>query len=90
MLDTGVRTPSPNSSPVPPIVEPVPFNILLEPLYFGVLPESVIPILLFLVPLVLICAFVVTPMANSYFSGVVKEINKELVMRRGGKERKSE
>ncbi|KAA1471637.1 hypothetical protein DENSPDRAFT_859058 [Dentipellis sp. KUC8613] len=48
LIDTGVRPPSTQPHPVPP----VPFIVRLEPLLLGVLPASVAPILAFLVSVI--------------------------------------
>jgi len=47
VVHTGVLTPSPTSAQH--IIEPVPFNLILEPLYFGVLPASLTPVIAYLV-----------------------------------------
>ncbi|KDQ62931.1 hypothetical protein JAAARDRAFT_28899 [Jaapia argillacea MUCL 33604] len=60
-------------SPQPP---PVTFNVILEPLYFQVLPASVIPILSFLVPLVVI-GIVSTFPINRFFRGLAESARSE-------------
>ncbi|KAH8094687.1 hypothetical protein BXZ70DRAFT_947092 [Cristinia sonorae] len=74
LVDTGVRT--------PPIIDelpqkPVPFTVVLEPLHFGVLPKSVIPIIVFIIPVVLVSAYVVAPMVNTRLAAVAKLAREE-------------
>jgi len=69
LVDTGVRPPSAEV----PDTEPVKFMVILEPLYFGVLPASVAPILAFLVPLVAFASFVVVPFVNRHLSKIAEE-----------------
>jgi len=74
LIDAGVRTPPTNvTSP-----DTVPFIVLVEPLYFGVLPKSVVPILLFLVPVVGVAWFVVVPFVHGYLSQQARQIREEL------------
>ncbi|KAJ7597884.1 hypothetical protein C8J56DRAFT_771609 [Mycena floridula] len=56
--NAGVRPGSINDVDIEPV--PVPFILTLEPLYFGFLPSSVLPILLFLLPLIAVSTFSVT------------------------------
>jgi len=65
IVDTGVLTPSSST----PSVEPVPFILILEPLYFGVLPASVVPILVFLLLVIGLAGFAV-PWITRYIEGV--------------------
>lgn len=52
LVDTGVRTPSwSGADTTHSLAEPVPFIVLLEPLYLGLLPLSIVPTVLFLAPL---------------------------------------
>jgi hypothetical protein len=55
-VDTGVLTPLPDQSPnhhvvLPRITRSVPFTLIVEPLYVGVLPASALPVLLFMIPI---------------------------------------
>lgn len=51
------------------------FMIILEPLYFGVLPASVIPVLLFLIPVVLFSVLFVAPRVHAYLHKVAGEVS---------------
>ncbi|KAJ7597782.1 hypothetical protein C8J56DRAFT_1041955 [Mycena floridula] len=53
-VNTGVRPASTNDVENKPV--PVPFILTLEPLYFGFLPSSVLPIIIFLLPIIVISA----------------------------------
>ncbi|KAH9947087.1 hypothetical protein B0H21DRAFT_363002 [Amylocystis lapponica] len=78
LVDTGVRTPSSATDVGESLPEPVPFIVLLEPLYLGVLPATVAPILLFLVLILSFTAVVVVPFINRYLSTVVHDARAEL------------
>ncbi|KII94249.1 hypothetical protein PLICRDRAFT_50230 [Plicaturopsis crispa FD-325 SS-3] len=73
-VDIGVLTPS--STPSPPVGR-VPFIILLEPLYLGILPASVLPTLLFLVPLALLAGLGV-PWIYAYLERVADRAISEM------------
>jgi hypothetical protein len=60
-------------------VEPVPFVLILEPLYFGVLPASVVLILSFLLPIVGVAAFAV-PWVTGHLEGVARLAREEMGM----------
>lgn len=66
----------PSSKPTPGLV---PFILILEPLYFGVLPESTIPVLYFLIPVVLLAGLAV-PRANKYLAEIASLCRQEMVM----------
>jgi len=68
-VDTGVLTPSPTSAQH--VVEPVPFNLILEPLYLGVLPASLVPTITYLVILAG-AAYLAFPSIHSYLHGVAQ------------------
>ncbi|CAL1694848.1 unnamed protein product [Somion occarium] len=72
-VDTGLRAPSRQKEDV----KPIPFILLLEPLYFGVLPKSVIPIVLFLVPVVLCATLVAAPFVNKFIARIAAEARLE-------------
>lgn len=80
LVDTGVRPPA-AAAPA----EPVPFAVLLEPLYFGVVPASVVPIVAFLVPVVLCAAWVVAPFVNAQLARVADQARKEIVLMKAAK-----
>ncbi|KZT27500.1 hypothetical protein NEOLEDRAFT_90272 [Neolentinus lepideus HHB14362 ss-1] len=52
LTHTGIRPATHFDSSTKMTLEPVPFVIVLEPLYLGVIPASVTPILIFLIPLI--------------------------------------
>jgi hypothetical protein len=72
LVDTGIRTPLPHNQHK--IIEsaPVPFIVILEPLYFGVLPATVIPTLFFLVPVLAVAALAV-PLINTYLADLARQ-----------------
>jgi len=70
LIDTGVLTPTRDMLP-PRTAEAVPFNLILEPLYLGVLPASVLPIVLFLVPIIVLAGLMV-PFINTYLEGIIR------------------
>lgn len=79
-VDTGVLTPTLNShtSGKNPVQAPlVPFILLLEPLYFGVLPSTVVPVLAYIV-FVIIVACMSVPILNRYFRQIALKANEEL------------
>jgi hypothetical protein len=57
----------------------VPFALILEPLHFGILPSSILPVLSFLVPVVLAAWVVVAPRVYRYLSSVAQDIRVESV-----------
>ncbi|KAG7451813.1 uncharacterized protein BT62DRAFT_880984 [Guyanagaster necrorhizus] len=73
LVDTGVLTPGKSVDRSTPI----PFTVVLEPLYFGVLPASVVPILYFLVPVVLLAALTL-PWINAYLESVALKARREI------------
>ncbi|KAK0465854.1 uncharacterized protein EV420DRAFT_1508316 [Desarmillaria tabescens] len=73
LVDTGVLTPG--MSVDRPTA--VPFTVVLEPLYFGVLPASVIPTLYFLIAVVLLAA-VALPWINAYLEDVALKARREI------------
>ncbi|KAK0464716.1 uncharacterized protein EV420DRAFT_1638258 [Desarmillaria tabescens] len=70
-VDAGVFTPGRTKQP-----SPVPFSIVLERLYFGLLPASVLPTLVFMGP-VLLMAGLAIPWINAYLEKVAVEARKE-------------
>ncbi|KAI0094990.1 hypothetical protein BDY19DRAFT_915772 [Irpex rosettiformis] len=72
-VDTGVRVPSKRNI----TVEATPFMILLEPLYFTVLPALVVPTLLFLLPVVLVASFVIAPRIHSCLRAIAEDVRLE-------------
>ncbi|KAL0952013.1 hypothetical protein HGRIS_008662 [Hohenbuehelia grisea] len=86
LVNTGVLTPEAHTdpsqaSPSPDTQaldnEPVPFVLVLEPLHFGVLPGSVVPVLVLLVP-ILVFAVLAVPRLNVYLEKLAQEARKEL------------
>ncbi|RDB29446.1 hypothetical protein Hypma_016085 [Hypsizygus marmoreus] len=81
VVNTGVPTPAPPShhNPIHDRLAspPVPIILILEPLYFGVLPPTVIPVLLYLVLAIVIGALLV-PIFNGYLEDVAVQVKKEL------------
>jgi len=73
VVDTGIATPSIGSTQLP---EPVPFNLILEPLYFGLIPQSVLPVILFLVVVVVLASMTV-PFINSYVNDIAQSARLE-------------
>ena len=70
VVDTGVFPPSyvDQHSPI------VPFTLILEPLYLNAVPASVVPVLIFLFPVVAIAWIVIAPRVYRYLSNVAKDI----------------
>ena len=56
----------------------VEFITILEPLRFGGIPETLLPTIGFLVPLVLVAGFVVFPRIQAYTAGIAREARAEL------------
>ena len=75
LVDTGIRAPSSGSAPNPP----VPFIVRLEPLYLGILPASVLPVLLFLLPVVAFAALVMAPRIHRYLAAVAGDAKRDLM-----------
>lgn len=75
VVDTGVRTPTPNL-PVS-AARPIPFVLVLEQLYFGVLPASLLPTVCFLIP-VLSSAALATPWILGNLDHFIKQARQEL------------
>ena len=86
VVDAGVRTPIADGSHERATPEPVPFIVVLEPLYFGVLPASVLPTVAFLGVVIVIAAYWVVPPAQGYLCAVADEVRKEVVVKRAKSE----
>jgi len=56
----------------------VEFITILEPLWFGVIPETLLPTIAFLIPLVLVAGFVVFPTIHAYVERIAREAQAEL------------
>ena len=82
VVDAGVRTPTADDSHEHATLEPISFIIVLEPLYFGVLPASVLPTVTFLAVVIIIAAYWVVPPAQRYLGVVADEVRKEVVVKR--------
>jgi hypothetical protein len=75
VVDTGVRTPTPDLPES--AAQAIPFILILEQLYLGVLPASLLPTVCFLIP-VLFCAALATPWILSYLDHFIKQARQEL------------
>lgn len=56
----------------------VEFITILEPLRFGGIPETLLPTIAFLVPLVLVAGFVIFPLVHAYVARIAREARAEL------------
>ena len=56
----------------------VEFITILEPLRFGVIPETLLPTIAFLIPLILVAGFVVFPYVHKYIEGIACEARAKL------------
>ncbi|KAH7924473.1 hypothetical protein BV22DRAFT_1066690 [Leucogyrophana mollusca] len=77
VVDAGVLTPGPHLKSPEFAVEPVPFILILEQLYLGILPASLLPTVCFLVP-VLLAAAMTVPYITRYLDGFVRQAREEL------------
>jgi hypothetical protein len=77
LVFTGVLTPRARPPPPEAITRIIPIFLKLEPLLFGFLPESLVPVIWFMIPVVIIGA-VAASKANKYFQSVVEEAKKEV------------
>ena len=82
-MHTGVFTPSPQNANR--TIEPVPFIVLVEPLYLGVLPTSLVPTLAFLLAVVTAADFVVLPRVNRIVFAAAEQVKVEIVSARDHK-----
>ncbi|KAJ8472800.1 hypothetical protein ONZ45_g16525 [Pleurotus djamor] len=74
VVDTGVVTPKRQlPSPLPSVV---PFTLILEPLYLGFLPASVMPTLLLMLP-VAASAFIIVPRLLPWFESLAQDAMQE-------------
>ncbi|KAH9934082.1 uncharacterized protein BXZ73DRAFT_100920 [Epithele typhae] len=64
VVSTGVLTPSADGAHARRAREPVSFVVRVEPLYFGVLPGSVVPVVLLLLAVAAAAGFVVRPVVQ--------------------------
>ncbi|OCH93002.1 hypothetical protein OBBRIDRAFT_725683 [Obba rivulosa] len=78
LVDTGVRTPRNSSRLESAGSDPVPFIVLLEPLYLGVLPASVLPIVLFIAVVATVASVVVFPTVYHRLRTVAGQAQAEL------------
>jgi hypothetical protein len=60
----------------------VEFITILEPLRFGGIPETLLPTIAFLVPLVLVAGFVVFSRIHAYIERIAREVRAELEEKR--------
>ena len=60
----------------------VEFITILEPLRLGVVPETLLPTIAFLVPLVLIARFMVFPQIHGYIERIARDVRTELKEKR--------
>ena len=82
-MHSGVFTPSPQNANR--TVEPVPFIALVEPLYLGVLPASLVPTLAFLFAVVTVAGTVVLPRVNRVVFAAAEQVKAEIVSARDHK-----
>jgi hypothetical protein len=75
VVDTGIRRPTPDLPES--AAQTIPFILVLEQLYLGVLPASLLPTVCFLIP-VLSCAALATPWILSYLDHFIKQARQEL------------
>ncbi|RPD64738.1 hypothetical protein L227DRAFT_649908 [Lentinus tigrinus ALCF2SS1-6] len=68
-------------------IQPVPFIVTVEPLLFGVLPGSVIPIVACLLFVGLAAGFLVFPRVSRYLGKVADKVRAETAIERGRKDR---
>ena len=73
-VNTGVRNPLSQA----PVISTVPFALRLEPLYLGVVPASVVPVVLFLLPVVFITGYFMAPRIHGYMASVALDAKAEL------------
>jgi len=71
----------------------IPFIVILEPTYMGVLPATLLPTVGFLVPVLLAAALVVLPWVTAYFEPFARQarvdgLNAGGMMTRTGKDKK--
>ncbi|KAF8079138.1 hypothetical protein FPV67DRAFT_98729 [Lyophyllum atratum] len=81
-VDRGVLAPTPKSHATdtkPAVSFPlsVPFIVVLEPLYFGVLPASVLPVLAYIL-LACIASYFAVPKITRHLNGIAAQAKKEL------------
>lgn len=81
--DSAIFTPS-SSPPIlhaePQLPDPVPFIVLLEPLYLGVLPASVLPVVGLLTAVIAFAALAVLPLAQRWIFAVARQVPVELAV----------
>lgn len=91
VVDVGIRTPTAEykalllQGPIKPT--PVPFMLILEPLYFGILPATLVPTVGLLV-LVAIMAGLAFPTVNRYIQDIAAQAREEI--RDAGKANKND
>ncbi|KAI0721191.1 hypothetical protein C8Q72DRAFT_787925 [Fomitopsis betulina] len=81
VVDAGVRTPIADGSHEHATPEPVPVILILEPLYLGVLPTSVLPTVAFVGVVILITACWVVPLVQKIMCAVADKVGKEFAAR---------
>lgn len=77
VVDTGIRTPTRTPDLPVSAARPISFILVLEQLYLGVIPASLVPAACFLIP-VLACAALATPWILGYLDHFIKEARQEL------------
>jgi hypothetical protein len=76
-INTGVPTPSPTGEDMTWLRrEPVPITLVLEPLLFGVLPQSLVPVIIALI-LVIVLALALLPPIVRYFDEIAAPFRQE-------------
>ncbi|KZT42702.1 hypothetical protein SISSUDRAFT_1041333 [Sistotremastrum suecicum HHB10207 ss-3] len=64
----------------------VPCHLVLEPLYFGILPHTLIPTIFFMIPVIYIAIYHITPPILREFQALANKANAELAQKRKRKE----
>lgn len=81
VVDIGIRTPTAEykalllQGPIKPT--PVPFMLILEPLYFGILPATLLPTVGLLI-LVATVAGLAVPTVNRYLQAIAAQVREEI------------
>ncbi|KAJ4471807.1 hypothetical protein C8J55DRAFT_459039, partial [Lentinula edodes] len=73
VVDAGIISPLSGVTEV----RPVPFLVILEPLYFGLIPASIVPFLWVLLPTVFV-SIRVAPYANAFLSDIAAAARREI------------
>lgn len=63
LVDKGFRKPDEDGKRLPPL-DSVTFDLLLEPMYFGILPATVVPVIISLLPVMILALLALTPVKD--------------------------